>query len=451
MSAIEPNYVGSTVQSNKAKLNILNGLGEDLKNLTGKNIFPKEIFPEEIQELINELEITLNFAPDYSAASILYTISVAIGNKIQLKVKNSWLEKSSIYMILIGRTGDVKSHSLTFCLNPLMKIDKQNFEEYLIKKKEFEALPTEEKSKITAPILRQILLNDFTPEAFVKTHYYNSRGVGLYTDEIAGFFNSFNQYRKGNEEESYLSAWSGKPIVKNRISGDEIRIDNTKVDIIGTMQEGILSTTFHSNKMKNGFIDRFLFAIPHKYVVNRWNDNDLATKYIDYYSDFIQKVFHLAEQPDYTLELSCEAKNHLYHWQNGQPVNFEFEYQRGISVKLQQYVLRFSLLLEVINSIVKDEIPKDISLQSVRSAINLRDYFFENAVRVFEIIGGNYFDTLTEIQKNIFDKLPQQFKTGEGVMIAKDNSMSERSFKNFLNDEKLFKKIAHGIYDKHIF
>lgn len=451
MSAIEPNYVGSTVQSNKAKLNILNGLGEDLKNLTGKNIFPKEIFPEEIQELINELEITLNFAPDYSAASILYTISVAIGNKIQLKVKNSWLEKSSIYMILIGRTGDVKSHSLTFCLNPLMKIDKQNFEEYLIKKKEFEALPTEEKSKITAPILRQILLNDFTPEAFVKTHYYNSRGVGLYTDEIAGFFNSFNQYRKGNEEESYLSAWSGKPIVKNRISGDEIRIDNTKVDIIGTMQEGILSTTFHSNKMKNGFIDRFLFAIPHKYVVNRWNDNDLATKYIDYYSDFIQKVFHLAEQSDYTLELSCEAKNHLYHWQNGQPVNFEFEYQRGISVKLQQYVLRFSLLLEVINSIVKDEIPKDISLQSVRSAINLRDYFFENAVRVFEIIGGNYFDTLTEIQKNIFEKLPQQFKTGEGVMIAKDNSMSERSFKNFLNDEKLFKKIAHGIYDKHIF
>lgn len=451
MSAIEPNYVGSTVQSNKAKLNILNGLGEDLKNLTGKNIFPKEIFPEEIQELINELEITLNFAPDYSAASILYTISVAIGNKIQLKVKNSWLEKSSIYMILIGRTGDVKSHSLTFCLNPLMKIDKQNFEEYLIKKKEFEALPTEEKSKITAPILRQILLNDFTPEAFVKTHYYNSRGVGLYTDEIAGFFNSFNQYRKGNEEESYLSAWSGKPIVKNRISGDEIRIDNTKVDIIGTMQEGILSTTFHSNKMKNGFIDRFLFAIPHKYVVNRWNDNDLATKYIDYYSDFIQKVFHLAEQSDYTLELSCEAKNHLYHWQNGQPVNLEFEYQRGISVKLQQYVLRFSLLLEVINSIVKDEIPKDISLQSVRSAINLRDYFFENAVRVFEIIGGNYFDTLTEIQKNIFDKLPQQFKTGEGVMIAKDNSMSERSFKNFLNDEKLFKKIAHGIYDKHIF
>ena len=451
MSAFEPHFNDSTILPTTAKLTILNGLGEDFKNLTGKNIFPKGIFPEEIQDLINELETTLNFAPDYSAASILYAVSIAVGNKIQLKVKNSWFEKSSLYMILIGRTGDVKSHSLSFCLNPLIQIDKHNFDEYLIKKKEYEALAPEEKSKITVPILRQMLLNDFTPEAFVKAHYYNSRGVGLYTDEIAGFFNSFNQYRKGNEEESYLSAWSGKPIVKNRISGDEIRIDNTKVDIIGTMQEGILSTTFHSNKMKNGFIDRFLFAIPHKYVVNRWNDNDLATKYIDYYSDFIQKVFHLAEQSDYTLELSCEAKNHLYHWQNGQRVNFEFEYQRGISVKLQQYVLRFSLLLEVINSIVKDEIPKDISLQSVRSAINLRDYFFENAVRVFEIIGGNYFDTLTEIQKNIFEKLPQQFKTGEGVMIAKDNSMSERSFKNFLNDEKLFKRIAHGIYDKHIF
>lgn len=431
---------------------ILNRLKEDLKLVSGKNIFPGNIFPPIIQKLISELESTLNFSPDYTSASILYAISVSIGNKIQLKVKNSWLEKSNLYMVLIGRTGDVKSHSVSFCLHPLMKLDKENFEQYLKKKKEYEQLPVEEKSKNTVPVLRQLLLNDFTPEAFVKAHYFNPRGIGLYTDEIAGFFNSFNQYRKGSEEESYLSAWSGKPIIKNRISGEEMRVDNTKVDIIGTMQEAILSSVFHSNKLKNGFIDRLLFVLPHKYVDNKWNDLDLDEKYIEWYSEFIDKAFQLSENSEIILEFHPEAKDYLYKWQNTQKNDFDFEYQRGISVKLQQYVLRFSILLEVIHAICNDEKLQTISLKTLKSAINLRDYFFENAVRVFEIIDNTYYDSLTEIQKNVFDKLPQQFKTGEGIeIISKEDLMKIRSFKNFLKDEKLFKKIAHGIYEKQVF
>lgn len=274
----------------------------------------------------------------------------------------------------------------------------------------------------------------------------------MYTDEIAGFFNSFNQYRKGSEEESYLSAWSGKPIIKNRISGEEMRVDNTKVDIIGTMQEAILSSVFHSNKMKNGFIDRLLFVLPHKYVDNKWNDRDLDKKYIEWYSEFIAKVFMIAEQSEIILEFDSEAKDYLYQWQNNQKTDFEFEYQRGISVKLQQYVLRFSILIEVIQSICNDEKPQTISLTTLKSAIQLRDYFFENAVRVFELIDNTYYDSLTEIQKNVFDKLSPQFKTGEGIeIILRENLMKERSFKKFLKDEKLFKKIAHGVYEKQVF
>ncbi|WP_226064214.1 DUF3987 domain-containing protein [Kaistella polysaccharea] len=431
---------------------IFNGLKEDFKLVSGKNIFPGGIFPPIMQKLIRELESTLNFSPDYTSASILYAVSVSIGNRIQLKVKNSWLEKSNLYLVLVGRTGDVKSHSVSFCLNPLMKLDKENFEQYLHKKKEYEQLPVEEKSKTTVPFLRQLLLNDFTPEAFVKAHYFNPRGIGLYTDEIAGFFNSFNQYRKGSEEESYLSAWSGKPIIKNRISGEEMRVDNTKVDIIGTMQEAILSSVFQSNKMKNGFIDRLLFVLPYKYVDNKWNDLDLDEKYIEWYSEFINEIYNLAENSEVILEFHPEAKDYLYKWQNCQKNDFDFEYQRGVSVKLQQYVLRFSILIEVVHAVCNDEKLQLISLKTLKSAIKLRDYFFENAVRVFEIIDNTYYDSLTEIQKNVFDKLPQQFKTGEGIeIISNDDLMKERSFKNFLKDEKLFKKITHGIYEKQVF
>ena len=442
----------SETEFENESINILNGLNQDLKKVSDVNIFPLDIFPLHLQKLIKELEFTLNFSIDYTSASILYAISVAIGNKIQLRVKNSWIEKSSLFMILVGRTGDVKSHSLTFCINPLMEIDKNSYKKYLVEKKEFEKASTEKEDTNVNPVLHQLLLNDFTPEALVKVHYHNPRGIGLYTDELAGYFNSFNQYRKGNEEEALLSAWSGKTIVKNRISGEEMRVDNTKIDLIGTIQEGILPSTFHTNKMKNGFIDRFLFVLPHKYVENKWNDKDLKSEYIKWYSELLNNVFNLASNAEIIMEFTPEAKTHLYSWQNNQNNTFDFEYQRGISVKLQQYVLRFSILIQVINSVCKNEKPETISLQSLKSAIDLRDYFYENAVRVFEIIDNTYYDSLTEIQKKVLEKLNLNFTTGEGIeMLSQENLMKVRSFKNFLKDEKVFKKIKHGHYEKLIF
>lgn len=436
---------------NHQKLKIIKGLGNDYKNATGSNVFPIEVFPPELEALIIELKNTMNFPIDYSASSLLFAVSVAIGNKIQLKVKNGWKEKSILYLILVGRTGDIKSHSVSFFIKSLMEIDRRYYFEYLRKRKEYDALDFETKSKQTQPILKQLLLNDFTPEAFVKAHFHNTRGIGLYSDEIAGFINSFNRYHRGNDEELYLSLWAGKPIVKNRVSGEEIRIDDSKIDIIGTIQEAVLGNVFQNSKLKNGFVDRFLFAFPHKYVDNKWNDRDLDQSFIDRYSEFINEIILEADRRETILEFEDEAKNYLFHWQNNEKLNFEFEYQRGIAVKLQQYVLRFSMLLEVMSSVLERKELSRISLHSVKSAILIRNYFFENAVRVFEAIDSNYFDGLTEVQKKVFESLPNTFKTAEAIsLVAESQLMKERSLKSFLNDRILFKKISHGFYEKQI-
>ena len=64
---------------------VLRELHVDHRNLHGKNIFPLEIFPPIVQELILELKQTMNFPIDYSSSAILYAVSVAVGNKVQLK------------------------------------------------------------------------------------------------------------------------------------------------------------------------------------------------------------------------------------------------------------------------------------------------------------------------------------------------------------------------------
>ncbi|MFV0173674.1 YfjI family protein [Empedobacter falsenii] len=431
---------------------VLRKLYVDFKNISGQNIFPLEIFPPKIQELILELKQTMNFPIDYSSCAILYAVSVAIGNKVQLKVKNGWIEKSILFIVLVGRTGDIKSHSISFFINDLFKIDQKNNSHYQQIKREYDKMAPEKKGDLKVPILTQLLLNDFTTEALVKSHYNNPRGVGLYSDEIAGFFKSFNKYHGGSgDEELYLSLWAGKPIVKNRSGGDEFRIDDTKIDIIGSIQEAILESTFKNSKMKNGFIDRFLFSFPYQYVNNKWNDRELEHSTIDWYSNFINKIYNEANKNDVLLEFDEQAKIHIFKWQNLDEMDFDFEYQRGIAVKLQQYVLRFSIVLEVINSFCEDKSLSKIDINTVISAIKLRDYFFETALKVFEKIDSNYYETLTETQKKVFNKLPSTFKTGEAIkMVCNSNLMKERSLKSFLNNRILFRKIDHGKYEKLI-
>lgn len=436
----------------KQKSEIIRGLNSDFNTFFKNKKFPIDIFPEKITELLIQLKNTMNFPVDYLGSSILYATSVAIGNNIQLKVKNNWIEKSILFIVLVGRTGDVKSHTISFFIDDLIKIDQQNFKEYLKQKKEFENLNSDEAADKTVPILKQVILNDFTPEALIKSHYFNSRGIGLYSDEIAGFFKSFNRYHRGTgDEELYLSLWAGKPVVKNRITGDELRIDNTKIDIIGTIQEAILGETFRNSKMKNGFIDRLLFAFPSHYVDNKWNDSELNQAYIDWYSDFITSIFHEADKRQVLLEFEDEAKKFLYNWQNSQKMLFDFEYQRGIAVKLQQYVLRFSIVLEVMSCFCEGKPVSRIRKKTVMSAIKLQDYFFDTAIQVFESIESNYFEGLTEVQKKVFEILPNSFKTKEAVeIVLKHELLKERSLKSFLKDKKLFKKISYGIYEKVI-
>ena len=60
---------------------------------------------------------------------------------------------------------------------------------------------------------------------------------------------------------------------------------------------------------------------------------------------------------------------------------------------------------------------------------------------------------LTELQKTILDDLPNSFSTAEGIKIAckkikNKPRISERQFKTYLKDSKLFKKLSHGKYDK---
>jgi len=427
-----------------------------LLTLKNSNPFPTAIYPKIIQEIMFEANDKYQFSIDYLGAGILSAASAAIGVSHKVRVKKGWNEKCNLFSVIVGRPGDSKSHALNFCFKPIHVRENLLFEKYKKEMIEYEnSLGTEQRLK--KPQLEKFLITDFTPEAMIQAHSFNKRGLYVYVDELHGWIKNFNRYNASGEAETYLSLWSGTTISSDRASSKSMRIADPFIGVIGSTQISVLKEFAKEGRNANGFMDRLLFVYPENQKTIKWNikkvDDDVLENYFSIISNLIDLDGESNEDIN-ILEIEKEAKEYLFYWQNNRPDNYFFDFERSIEIKLQQYVIRFALLLQLIHFATGYKSKTEIEMFAIKGAIRLFEYFYHNAIKVrSEIVKKNYLETLTELQKTILKELPKKFTTKTGVEIACKKAggkqrISERQFKTYLNDRKLFKRVSHGNYEK---
>jgi hypothetical protein len=211
MSNSEKSGIG--IEDIKSEIDQLLKQGNEAEK-ESKNIYPVEVFPLPVQEIIKATNESLDFPIDFIGTSMLYTASIAIGNTYKVEIKKGWQESAVLYLAIVARPGTNKSHPLHFALQPIMDQDKESYTQYEQAKQEYDhavSLSKKERQEqgideSTKPVWKKYLLSDFTPEALVEVHKFNKRGIGVYVDELAGWFKNFNRYNKGSEMEFWLSA-----------------------------------------------------------------------------------------------------------------------------------------------------------------------------------------------------------------------------------------------------
>ena len=230
--------------------------------------FPLEVYPEAIQKIVYELVIYENFNLEYASAIVLSVFATAIGNTYRVNIKGKWVASCAIYMMLVGRAGLGKTPPLNFLYKPIRNNDqlmlekaRQEYESYkqLIGKKENDMSEETEK-----PHVVQTIISDFTQEAMLSVHYDNPRGIALVVDEIIALFNSAKRYStKSNLIQDLLSAYSGNPLKAVRKSEAlPLYIPIPCINIIGSIQTGLLHEVMTKEYVSNGLMDRFLFVYP---------------------------------------------------------------------------------------------------------------------------------------------------------------------------------------------
>jgi len=432
------------------------------------NPFPIEVFPESIQQIILATNKTLNFPIDFTGASLLYAASVAIGNTHRIEFKKDFQPSAVIYLALVARSGINKSHPLSWAIKPILNHDSKSFYLYEQQLKEFERIINLSKKdkeehgidELMRPVHRKFLLTDFTPEALAQVHKFNKRGIGVHIDELAGWFKNFNRYSKGSEQEFWLSQWSGKAINIDRKTCEPIYIPLPFISVAGTIQTSILNELAKNSRSQNGFVDRLLFVILENIQKESWSEEDLPSGISENWESIISKLLNLVVTYDETqnpspeiLKITADAKKKLIEWQkeNTNHCNeAETDALSGIYSKMDIYVLRLALILELIRYACNESDKKAVGILAMEGAIKLVEYFKQSAKKVQSILSPLNIlpEILPENKMNVYLELPDIFTTQEGLKIS-EGMMSVRAFMDWLKNKIYFTRLAHGKYKKN--
>ncbi|HUS86210.1 MAG TPA: DUF3987 domain-containing protein [Bacteroidales bacterium] len=435
----------------------------------GNNIFPVEVFPVTVQEIIRATNENLDFPIDFIGASVLYSTSVAIGNTFKVEIKKGFQESAVIYLAIVARAGTNKTHPLSFAVQPIIDRDKKTYREYEQARQEYEKAVKLSKAERQQqgidepikPIWQKYLLSDYTPEALAEVHKFNKRGIGVYCDELAGWFKNFNRYNKGSEMEFWISNFNSKPINIDRKTNEPIFIPVPFISVAGTIQTGILNELAKESRTQNGFIDRILFVIPDNIQKEYWSETEINPDIIQNWKSIISELLNLPVQWDDTLNpvpgvlyFTPEAKKLLYKWQRentDQCRNAESEALAGIFSKLDMYAARLALILQMLRWACNEGNKEAVSTEAVQGAIQLIEYFRLSSVKVYSIlVSSNPLDKFSTDKQAFYNALPEVFTTDLAQQTAKQFEISERVVRRFLTERELFSNVKHGYYEKRI-
>ncbi|MBK3519966.1 DUF3987 domain-containing protein [Carboxylicivirga marina] len=416
----------------------------------GESEFPLCIFPRFIQDTILELYENGNYNIDYTSVSILTALAGIIGNSYHLRKHIEWVENPSMWVVLVGKSGQNKSAPLKTAFKAVKNLQKQYDQEYESVIANYNPDSGEKK-----PSKKKLYSTDPTFEALINIHKQNPNGMILMPDEFKSFILNLIGYSGTSKQSQFLSIWDGAPISLDRKEAESSSLSMPCVSIVGSIQDDVIAS-FKAKDIKDGFFERILFAIPlkmEKKYVKRTNPNDYT---VEQFHSKMKDLLDAVTQKNNTEELVLsdmadelfinEVNKHVTPSNKDSMIS-------GILSKLDRYILRFALVLEVSNSFF-DNLPIErVGESAMKKAIMLKDYFYVNALKLNNMVLNVYEDNSKEgkvlqVIKKIGKK---EFTNKEFIQMAGHMGIAKESYAyQLLSNTKLAYKVQKGVYETEV-
>jgi hypothetical protein len=425
---------------------------------------PTYIFPRFIRDAINTWVEAYQIKEDYLMLGVLSAASAAIGRGFFIRYKKGWTVSACLYGVMVGSSSIGKTPATKLTLHPIFKKDKEEGRAYKNSFADWKESKENEEEPGPPPLRKHLFIEDATIESVVRLLSFNPKGVILIKDEIMSWINSFNKYRKGDDEQKWLSIHSGAAIKTHRQTVEEYEVESSYVTILGGVQPGVAKSLIQGDKRHNGFIPRLLFAYPKNMDREEPVDIDPDEDAIKRYNDKILDLSNITddsmvnlEEEDRALILTDKARKAYLEIRRkiaAEQNETTDDLVKAILGKLEDYVLRFALIIELLDFIEEkkefsstfDSLPQ-ITEKSIIKSKELYTYFKHTSAKIIERI-DNYdpADDLAEDKREWYDSLPMKVTTAEVKMKGIEFGFHEKTADNFLKDTRYFTKVKRGLY-----
>ena len=404
-----------------------------------ENRFPIEIFPVNLRDVLLKISAERKFPLDYLCGSVLWVQSVLIGSGSYL-VTSLGKTYANIYMMLVGVQGANKSAPLAWSTEFLHSLDDAALEKLEKELPEYEAALARGEHP-EKPVARRFLVDASTPEALFKVLRENPAGVGQCSDEIVKAIKDLGRYAKTNDEEVYLRLFNGQTMTVDRATHqDVLHVASPYFCLCGTIQNQTFNRVFNVSRVENGLLARFIEVVHYEEGALLWNLNDdLPSDLDDIYELFLRSMLIRRDEIDLKkplkYSLSDKAKGILQSWQNAHEIkieNYGREIDRATFRKIQIYVLKFALIIQVMWDVEYEAENPDriVGETAANLATVLADYFYRNAKDMARSV---YVRTLSQKENEVYEALPSEFASEQGLTIAKKHGLGKTCYFDLLS------------------
>lgn len=385
--------------------------------------FPYDVFPDSILNFISHQ----NIQHEYLAASALVAVSSIIGNSRSLFASSDYVVKPILYLAIVAPPGASKTPALKSIFKPVETFDSHSYKDYQKEKLNYKSKLSDYKNQKKGdgieepehPIMKQILIKDSTIEMVVKILSFNKQGCCILADELSGFMKRMNRYGENDDVQKWLEMWSGSPILLQRVSRDENKVESPFCSIIGGIQPGVLESLSSNENEHNGFYHRFLFCYPEPQLKKDWGSTGVPFAVKEGMYDLFQEILE-SRNGEFYYKLSEDANSMYAEWFNNKNKKYNYAQSdnvKGIIAKYQDYCLRFSLIIQIMHD--PSASTDLVSQTSMERAIRLTEYFLGNMHKSMKILAPvSPTDKLPDQLSTFYKSLPPVFSAQTAVTIA---------------------------------
>ncbi len=373
--------------------------------------FPLDVLPSSLADLCRAGARALNCPVDYFAVAALGLAGGVIGRTVSLKMTTTWELTANLFIAIVGPPGSKKSPALKIMAGPLFAIDRQLRDDYKEAKKNWKALPEDDRGP--EPVLEHLTLDDTTREAFAKILSDNERGLLLIKDELTAWVADLNAYRggKGSDRQFWMGLNTGSLVkVTRKGSPEPLVIPHPCGAVVGCLTPATLPH-IKEGQGDDGWLDRILFAFPKTpRLAEEWNRYEVPQELLDEWRNAVGRLW----SRKMTLD---EGATHPRPWlvsltENGESRWSEFfktnsleqqdiDFPTSLVGPWSKYVgftLRLSLVLSQLHQAYDPtcyDQSRNVDAMDVWGASRLIAYFKNNFRRVRSELAG-FSDLLTD-------------------------------------------------------